>query len=162
MCYGHLDYFQRPPLRGRPNTTPGDHGTLNAHNRWFLLFYHVWGPVWIEIHWISIWLRAWYIWLYTTLEDPWPHDMILEVSWDGLWTLSFGLSQFHGHSSWLMCEVALSTRRHILGSTICAWTDLYLEKCVRHLLSNYKRFLCIWIHLKVLFLLPDTMIQGGE
>ena len=22
--------------------------------------------------------------------------MILEVSWDGLWTLSFGLSQFHG------------------------------------------------------------------
>ena len=33
--------------------------------------------------------------------------MILEVSWDGLWTLSFGLSQFHGHGSWLMCEVAL-------------------------------------------------------
>ena len=33
--------------------------------------------------------------------------MILEVSWDGLWTLSFGLSQFHGHSSWLVCEVAL-------------------------------------------------------
>ena len=34
--------------------------------------------------------------------------MILEVSWDGLWTPSFGLSQFHGHGSWLMCEVALS------------------------------------------------------
>jgi hypothetical protein len=33
--------------------------------------------------------------------------MILEVSWDGLWTLSFGLSQFHGHGSWLVCEVAL-------------------------------------------------------
>ena len=25
--------------------------------------------------------------------------MILEVSWDGLWTLSFGLSQSHGHGS---------------------------------------------------------------
>ena len=25
--------------------------------------------------------------------------------WDGLWALSFGLSQFHGHGSWLMCEV---------------------------------------------------------
>ena len=36
--------------------------------------------------------------------------MILEVSWDGLWTLSFGLSQFHGHGSWLVCEVALSER----------------------------------------------------
>jgi len=30
------------------------------------------------------------------------------VSWDGLWTLSFGLSQFHGHESWLVCEVALN------------------------------------------------------
>ena len=35
--------------------------------------------------------------------------MILEVSWDSLWTLSFGLSRFHGHGSWLVCEVALST-----------------------------------------------------
>ena len=34
--------------------------------------------------------------------------MILEVSWDILWTLSFGLSQFPGHGSWLVCDVALS------------------------------------------------------
>ena len=34
--------------------------------------------------------------------------MVLEVSWDSLWTLSFGLSQFHGHGSWLACEVALT------------------------------------------------------
>jgi hypothetical protein len=33
--------------------------------------------------------------------------MILEVSWDDLWTLSFGLSQFHGHGSRLVCEMAL-------------------------------------------------------
>ena len=33
--------------------------------------------------------------------------MISEVSWDSLWTLSFGLSQFHGHGFWLVCEVAL-------------------------------------------------------
>jgi hypothetical protein len=38
---------------------------------------------------------------------PWPHYMILEVCWDGLWTLSFGLSQSHGHGFWLMCEVAV-------------------------------------------------------
>jgi hypothetical protein len=34
--------------------------------------------------------------------------MMLEVPWEGLWTLSFGFSQFHGHGFWLMCEVALS------------------------------------------------------
>ena len=33
--------------------------------------------------------------------------MSLEVSWGALWTLSCGLSQFHGHNSWLVCEVAL-------------------------------------------------------
>ena len=35
------------------------------------------------------------------------HYMILEVSWDGLWIVCFGLSKFHGHGSWLVCEVAL-------------------------------------------------------
>ena len=76
MFHGHLDCFQKPPLGGRPNTKPGDHGTPNAHNRWFILFYHVWGPAWIEIHWNSIWLRAWshmtshYTWgSMTTLHD---------------------------------------------------------------------------------------------
>ena len=73
----------------RPITKPGDHGTLNAHNRWFILFYHAWGPAWIEIHWNSIWLRAGHIWLHTALEGPWPHYMILGVCWDGLWTLLF-------------------------------------------------------------------------
>ena len=109
MFHGHLDYFQKPPLGGRPNTKPGDHGTPNAHNRWFILFYHVWGPAWIEIHWNSIWLRvrshmtSHYTWgSVTTLHD------FGGGCWDNLWTLSFGLSQFHGHSSWFICEVALS------------------------------------------------------
>ena len=31
---------------------------------------------------------------------------------DGLGTLSFGLSQFHGHCSWLVCEVALAYVPH--------------------------------------------------
>ena len=69
MFHGHVDYFQKPPLGGRPNTKPGDHDTPNAHNRWFILFYHVWGPAWIDIDWNSIWLRARHIWLHTTLED---------------------------------------------------------------------------------------------
>jgi hypothetical protein len=62
-------------------------------------FYHVWGPAWLEIHWNGNWLRvhshltSHYIWGFVT------HCMTLKVCWDGLWTLSFGLSQFHGHGS---------------------------------------------------------------
>ena len=37
--------------------------------------------------------------------------MISEVIWDSLRTLSYGLSQFHGHNSWLMCEVTLSVSK---------------------------------------------------
>ena len=44
MFHGHLDSFQKPPLGGRPNTKPGDHGTPNPHNCRFILFEHVWGP----------------------------------------------------------------------------------------------------------------------
>jgi hypothetical protein len=66
-------------------------------------------PVWIEIHRNSIGLRAR---SHMTSHYPWgpvtKNYMILEVSWvDGLWTLSYGLSWFHGHGSWLVCEVAL-------------------------------------------------------
>jgi hypothetical protein len=37
MFHGHLDYFQKPPFGGRPNTKPGDHRTPNAHNHWCIL-----------------------------------------------------------------------------------------------------------------------------
>ena len=63
------------------------HRTLTTIDLFY--FYHVWGPAWIEIQWSSIWLRARHIWLHTTLEDLWPHYMIVEVCWDGLWTLFF-------------------------------------------------------------------------
>jgi hypothetical protein len=76
MFHGHLDYFQKPPLGGRPNTKPGDHETPNTHNRWFILFYHACGHAWIKIHWNSIWLRtrshmtSHYTWgTMTTLHD---------------------------------------------------------------------------------------------
>jgi hypothetical protein len=77
-------------------------------------FYHVWGPSWIDIHWNNIWLRAR---LHTTLEGPWPpHYTMLEVCWDGLWTLSFALSQCHGHSSWL---VALNSDSKPQNDNLC-------------------------------------------
>ena len=41
MLHGHLDCFQKPPFGGGLDTKPGDPCILNAHNRWFILFYHV-------------------------------------------------------------------------------------------------------------------------
>ena len=58
MFHDHLDYCKKPPLGGRPHTKLGAHGTLDARNLWFILFYHVWGPTRIDIHWNSIWLRT--------------------------------------------------------------------------------------------------------
>ena len=68
------------------------------------------------------------IWLHTTVEDQWPHYMILDMPWDGLWTLSFGLPKFHGHNSWLVCEVALTahTPRNIDLDQICPKTSMIL------------------------------------
>ena len=100
----HLDYFQESSLGGKLNIKPRDHDIPNAHNGWFISFYHVWGPALIDIHWNGTWLNAWsymashYTWgSVTTLSY-----MIVEVCWDSLWTLSCGLSQFHGHNSWLV------------------------------------------------------------
>ena len=39
MFHGYLDYFQKPSFGGRSNLKPSeDHGTLNTHDRWFILF----------------------------------------------------------------------------------------------------------------------------
>jgi hypothetical protein len=42
----------------RSSTKPGDHGIPNVCDRWFILFYHAWGPAWIRIHWNSIWVEG--------------------------------------------------------------------------------------------------------
>jgi hypothetical protein len=57
MFHGHLDYFRKPTLGGRPNTKPGDHGTPSTHNRWLFYFIMCEDPAWIEIHWTIICLR---------------------------------------------------------------------------------------------------------
>ena len=33
--------LKKPPLGGRPHTSLEDHVNPNAHNRWFILVYHV-------------------------------------------------------------------------------------------------------------------------
>jgi hypothetical protein len=86
-----LGFFPKPPLRCRPNTKPGDYGTLNAHNRWFILFYHVWKPTWIKIHWNSIGMRAW---SHMTSHYTWGSVTTLLDFGDVLARLSFELHNF--------------------------------------------------------------------
>jgi hypothetical protein len=112
MFHGHLDYFQKPPFGGRSNIETGRpwHSKISQP-----LIYLILSCVRTRMNGKSLKLHLveghGHIRLYTTLDDPWPHYMILEVCWNGLWTLSFGLSQFHGRGSWLMCEVGLTLFR---------------------------------------------------
>ena len=66
MLHGRLDYFQKPFLQGRSIIKLGDHGAPNAHNRWCILFYHVWIPVRIDIIKIAFGWGPNHIWLHTT------------------------------------------------------------------------------------------------
>ena len=129
MFHGHLDYFQKPPLGGRSNTKPGDHGTLNAHNCWFILFYHVWGPAWIEIHWNSIWLRArshmtsHYTWgSVTTLHD---FGGVLGRPLDTFfWALTISWSRLLAR---VWSDPYLTTKNVVypLKETKCQWSTLF-------------------------------------
>ena len=94
MFYGHLDYFQKSSLGGKPNTNPGNRGTPNAHNCWIIYFIMYEDPCELKFVEMAFGWGPSHIWLHTTLEDPWPHYMILEVYWDSIWTLSFGLPHY--------------------------------------------------------------------
>ena len=135
MFHGHLDYFQKPPLGGRSNTKLGDHGTPNAHNRWFILFYHVWGPAWIEIHWNSIWLRArshmtsHYTWgSVTTLHD---FGGVLGRPLDTfVWALTISWSRLLARV-WSGPKIHTSTLR--IPISVCYYSE------VRNAITSYSR-----------------------
>jgi hypothetical protein len=121
MFHGHLDCFSKPPLGGRPYTKPGDHGTPNAHNHWFILFYHVWGHAWIDIHWNSIWLRArphmasHYTWRsVTTLHDlggvlGWPLDTSFLLGSHKSMVTALGWIDIHWNSIWLRARLHMAS-----------------------------------------------------
>jgi hypothetical protein len=106
MFHGHLGCYRKPPLGVG---LPQNQETI-ALRTLTTVDYFILSCVRTYMNRNSLkygWGRG-YVWLHTTLEGPWPHYMILEVCWDALWTLSFGLPQLHGHGSWLVCEVALT------------------------------------------------------
>jgi hypothetical protein len=114
------------------------YGFPNAHNRWLILFYHVWGSTCMNRnHWNSIWLRArshmtsQYTWRsMTTLHDfggvlGWPLDTFLLGShnfmvmalgscvkwpWDHLFTWAIAiLIHFYTHTI-LLCKFCVHIR----------------------------------------------------
>ena len=110
MVHGHLDCSQKSFVGGRPNTNLGDHDTPNAHNCWFILFYYVQEPAWMGIslkeHLVEG-LVTYGFTIHLKIRDHarWCWRCVR----DGHWTLSAGLSHFHSHGSWLMCEMVLSS-----------------------------------------------------
>jgi hypothetical protein len=130
--------FQKPSLEGRPHTKPGNHGILNAHNCWFILLYHVWGPTWIKIHRNSIWLRA-----LSHMTSLYTWESVTTVhgfggARDGLWTLSFGLSQFHGHGSLLVCGSGPRYMKKTL------WYFIKTLISMRTILYTWQLYIVLW------------------
>ena len=144
MFHGHLDYLQKPPLGGRPNTNPGDHGTPNAHNRWFILFYHAWGPAWIEILWNNIWLRAW---SHMTPHSTWksvttPHEVggVLEQAFGHflLGSHNFMVSALGSCVKWPLSYIDLDRRVCPYNSTFELPNGLHENRWIAgHFLNHY-------------------------
>jgi hypothetical protein len=104
-------------------TQLGDQSTLNVHNHWFIWFYHVWEPTWIEMHWNSIWLRArWHM----TSHYTWRSVTILHDFWRCIGT-AFGHFLLGSHNPMVTalgsCEVALiiQTPGSTLGIVESPW-----------------------------------------
>jgi hypothetical protein len=125
VFHGHLDYFQTPPLGGRLNTKtqrPWDCEILHRliyyglscvrtlHEQEFIEVALSWGPV-NTLHEFG-----------SVLGQP------LETY--------FGHSQFHGHGSWLECEVVLMAALHgsrPIGTLTCVNDTIHYK-------INFKTF----------------------
>ena len=75
--------------------------------------------VWIGTHWTSIWFPSPVTRDFTLHSRAHDHTTWFWrcARWDSLWTLSIGLSQFHGHGScvkWPLLELTLSLSMHVL------------------------------------------------
>ena len=67
--------FQKPPLGGRPNTKPGDHGNPKYHNHCIIIIFIMYEDLaWIDLYWNSIWLWG-------------QSHMILHYNWGSVTTL---------------------------------------------------------------------------
>ena len=102
MSRDHLDYSQEPPLGGRSNTKIRRPQLFESSQ---LLVYSILScvrnPQEETFSEITFSLRA--------RSHMTSHYMIFGGVLGHPRTLSYGLSQFHDHGSWLVCEVAMSS-----------------------------------------------------
>jgi len=106
----------------------------NLTSCWFGIFCHVWGPCTDKVSLNSIWLRAR---PHMTSHNTWGPVTTLHDFGSALGQASrhffLGSQYFHGHGSWLVCEVALNTHEHhnIARGAISAFF-LYLSSLSPH------------------------------
>jgi hypothetical protein len=110
-----LGLFSKPPLEGRPNTKPGDHGTPKVHNS---LVYFILSCVRTRMNRNS--LKGHFV------EGPITYDFTLHLKthdrttwfWKCLGTairhFLWGSHNFMVTGSWLVCEVALNTTNGVV------------------------------------------------
>ena len=94
MPHGHLDYFQKPPLGGRPKAKPRDMALQTLTTRWFIYWIMCKEPHECKFIEIAFGWGPSHIWLHTT----WGSMTTLHDVGGGIGTafghFSFGLSQF--------------------------------------------------------------------
>ena len=132
MFQGHLECYQKPPLGGRPSTKNG--GRPWHFDCSQLLSYSILScrrtcmnrnPLNQHlVHDFTVHLRV-------RDRTTW----ILEVYWDNLYSLPFGLSQSHGRGSWLVCEVTLTTEKFQAWVGKMAWPPCLLGELCGHQVS---------------------------
>ena len=110
MFHGHLDYFQNRLLKVGLTQSRETMAlrTLTTIDLFYFIMCedpHEQTSIEIAVDWGSGRIQYDFT-LHFRVRDH--TTRCWRVCWDGLWTLSFGLSQLHGHGSWLVCEVALS------------------------------------------------------
>ena len=107
MFHGHLDYFQKPPLGGRPNTNPGDHHTSERSQP---LIYFILSCTRTHVNRNSL---KWHL-----VEGPVTYDFTLHDGGGVLGQQPLGHFLLSPHnfmviySPWLACEVALKLQHH--------------------------------------------------
>ena len=118
--------FKNPPLGSRPNTKPRDFGTPNAHHRWIIPYYHMWGPACPVTYDFALHLRVWdhtkRIW--RRLGEPLIGHFLL------------GSHNFMVTALWVVGEVAISYNEvNVEGVQYSEYQDPYLPTSRRILLG---------------------------
>ena len=109
--------FKDPPFGGRLQTEPWDLGIPKSYNHWLIILSLVRTPYEYKFIVTTFGWGPGNLWLHSTLEGPWVHYMILEVSWDNLWIFYWAPM----HSWWWLLA-------HVWSGPKPAWKNPWVVK----------------------------------